>query len=202
MRFARIVSYVFHPVLMPLLGILVIFNSGIYAAEIPFQFKRFVYALVILCYIALPLAFLSALYLFKIVSRITLDQRQERILPLVLTTLSFYLGYYLLSRYSPIKLVNVFLFASVMVVLASLLVSLFWKISLHTTGTGGLVGLLLSLSFIYSADLMLYLSIALVIAGIVGTSRMALRTHSLSQVAGGFILGISVVLTLMLIFLR
>ena len=43
MRIATILSYVLHPILMPLLGLIVILNSGIYSAELPGEFKNYLY---------------------------------------------------------------------------------------------------------------------------------------------------------------
>lgn len=193
MRLARVLSYIFHPVFMPFIGVVVIFNSGIYIADIPFEFKRFVYALILLCMVILPLTLLPMLYILKVIQKITLDERQERIIPLIFTTLCFYLAYFLLAKYSPIKLINMFLLSGVLVVFGTLVISLFWKISIHMAGIGGIVALIFTIGIAYTVDMTTYLSLAFLVAGIIATSRLALQLHSIMQVVSGFLLGLLIV---------
>lgn len=188
-RLARVFSYVFHPVFMPFLGVLIIFNSGIYIADIPFEFKKYIYTFVLLCTLILPLTLISALYLLKYIQKFTLQQGQERVIPLIFTTICYYLGYFLLSRYSPVKLINVFLFSSVLVVLTGLLISLFWKISIHMAGAGGITALVLIVGIGYSSDMTLPMSLILMMGGVIATSRLALRAHSPIEIIAGFLLG-------------
>lgn len=189
MRIAKILSYILHPIFMPLLGVFIIFNSGIYIAEVPFEFKRFVYAIVFLCTTVLPLMILPALYFFNMLQQITMDERRQRFIPLFFTAICFFLAYYLVVKFSPIQVVNLFLFSSVVVVFVILLISVFWKISIHTSGIGGITALIVVLSMAYSVDLIVYFSLAILLSGIIASARLALQTHSLLQVIAGFVVG-------------
>ena len=189
-RIAKIVSYIFHPVFMPILGILVIFNSGIYVAEVPFEFKRFVYAIVFLCTAVLPLTIIPALYFLNMVQKITIDERRQRIIPLFFTSLSFYMAYFLIVKFSPIQLVNLFLLASVIVGFIILLISILWKVSIHMSGIGGITALIGILSVAYSADLAIYLSISLLMGGFIAAARLALNSHTILQLIAGYIVGL------------
>ena len=186
---AQIVSYLFHPVFMPLLGIVVIFNSGVYVVEIPFEFKKFVFILVLLCTVVLPLTLIPALFLFKMVQNFRLDTRQERILPLIFTTVCFYLAYFLITKHSPVRLINLFLFACVVIVLLNLAVSIFWKISIHMAGIGGMVALISILAIAYVVDVSMILTLSILLSGLIATARLALRAHTPWQIAAGFMLG-------------
>lgn len=202
MRLAKVVSYLFHPVFMPLLGVLLIFNSGIYVAEVPLEFKRFVYAMVILCTTVLPLTLLPAFYIFRSVGKITPNEKQQRIIPLFFTTICFFMGYFMLARYSPVKLINLFLFSCAVVALGTLLISFFWKISLHMAGIGGLIAMIAVISLTYTVDMTVYLSGALLVAGIIASSRLALQEHSIYQVMAGFLVGFLFVGAIMFDFFR
>ena len=68
-------------------------------------------------------------------------------------------------------------------------VNLFWKISTHTAAIGGVAGALIAFSGIFSYNPVWWLCIIIIVAGLLGTSRMILRQHSLSQVVAGFLLG-------------
>ena len=192
-RLANIFSYLFQPILMSVLGIFVIFNAGIYITDIPVEYKRFIYTVVFLCNVLIPLTLIPALYLFKQVQNITLDERRERIIPLFFSTICFYLGYYLVSRMAPIKVIEVFLSSGVVVLLILLIVSLFWKISIHMAGVGGLTGLILMLSLIYTLDMTFFLIVVVLISGIVASARLALQVHSPLQIITGYLTGFLVV---------
>ncbi len=73
--------------------------------------------------------------------------------------------------------------------IACALVNVVWKISTHMAAIGGVIGALMVFSFIFHFNPLWWLCILLLIAGLLGTSRMVLRQHSLSQVVGGFALG-------------
>jgi len=192
-RFANLISYLFHPIFMTILGVLIIFNSGIYISEIPAEYKRYILTIVFLCDILIPLTLIPALYLFKNIQHITLNERRERIIPLFFSTVCFYIGYYLVSRFAAIRVVNLFLFSGVVLLLVILLISVFWKISLHMAGLGGITGLILILSYSYVLDMTVFLSAAILISGIVGTARLALNSHSLLQIVTGYAAGLLIV---------
>ena len=183
---------------MPLLGILIIFNSGIYLSDVPFEFKRMVYAIVLLCTLVLPLTILPALYFFRMINEITIDERRQRLIPLFFSAICFYMAYYLVGRFSSVQLVNSFLFAGVVVVMVILFISLVWKISIHMAGIGGIVALIGILSVGFTIDMTFFLCTAILLAGIIGTARLALNTHSFLQVLSGFLVGLLLVCGLML----
>ena len=67
-----------------------------------------------------------------------------------------------------------------------------WKISTHTAAIGGVVGALVAFAAIFGFNPLPWLCITIIIAGILGTSRMILRQHSLSEVVSGFLVGVFV----------
>ncbi len=197
-RIATILTYLFHPILMSMIGILVIFNAGIYISDIPDEFKRFIYSIVFLSNVLIPLTLVPALYLFKNIQHITLNERRERIIPLFFSAICYYLGYYLVSRFSSIRVIDTFLFSSVVVLFILLLVSVFWKISIHMAGLGGLTGLILMLSLLYTLDMTFFLSVAILISGIVATARLKLQSHNLLQIITGYVAGLVIVCVFLL----
>ena len=69
-------------------------------------------------------------------------------------------------------------------------INVWWKISTHTAAIGGVTGSLIAFSLLLSFDPMWWLCLTLVVSGMVGSSRMILRQHSLEQVTSGFFLGL------------
>jgi hypothetical protein len=197
-QFAKFISFLFHPVFMPLVGLIIIFNSGVYFMDVPVEYKRFVYLVVILCHILLPLSILPVLIYLKHLRNYSLDIRRERLIPLFFTTICFYIGYYFVSKLAPVRLINLFLFSSTVVIFILLFVSLFWKISIHMTGIGGLTGMILVLSFTYGIDSTIVLSFSIFVAGLIATSRLALQSHSILQLTAGYLTGLLSVFVLMM----
>ena len=71
-----------------------------------------------------------------------------------------------------------------------MLVNIFWKISAHMVGIGGLLGIMITISSRLQINLH-YLLIALVlIAGLVAFSRLKLNEHNSAQIYCGFLLGL------------
>lgn len=198
MRPAKIASYLFHPIIMPLLGLAIILNSGIYSVDLPREFETYLYLMTALCSLVLPLSFLPVLIYFQYVREITLGERRERLIPLFFTTICFYSGYYFISKFSRIEVINLFLLSSTLVVMLMLIISLFWKISIHSAGIGGITGLIIILSLTYSVDMTFFLSAAIFISGLIFTARLLLNTHTILQLVAGYLIGALAVIGLML----
>ncbi|HCC85056.1 MAG TPA: hypothetical protein DEQ06_00415, partial [Porphyromonadaceae bacterium] len=80
--------------------------------------------------------------------------------------------------------------ASVAIMVIAILITLTWKISAHMFGVGGLIGGAMAVSYFVEQSNPYYMFMGLfIIAGLVGTSRLILRRHTLYQVIAGFLLG-------------
>jgi membrane-associated phospholipid phosphatase len=186
---AHFASFLFHPVFMPVLGLILIFNSGIYATKLPVQYLQFIYSMALLCNVILPLSIIPVLIYLRHLQDVKIDDRRERLIPLFFATICFYMSYHIISRISPLVLANLFLLSAAISVFIVLFISIFWKISLHTAGLGGILGLITIISRVYHADLVIILSAAILVSGIIATSRLALRAHTISQILAGFTVG-------------
>ena len=148
----------------------------------------------------LPLSIIPFFLFGKLVSTIKMGTRGERVLPLTITALLYYICFYIIAKSSIGPVITVFLLASAIVVTLVLGISFFWKISAHLAGLGGITGLILGLSFRLKADLMAYLLIILAITGLVALARLLLDEHTPSQVYTGFLLGLITMIGMFFIF--
>ena len=79
------------------------------------------------------------------------------------------------------------------------IINSWWKISTHTAAIGGVAGGLFAFGEIFAFNPVGWLCLVLIIAGLLGTSRMILRQHTLSQVLSGFGVGlVTAALTILL----
>ena len=69
------------------------------------------------------------------------------------------------------------------------IINLCFKVSTHTSAIGGLTGGMLAFSFIFNFNPIWWLCLLVLLGGMVGSSRMILRQHNLSEVVSGYVIG-------------
>ena len=190
-KFAKIISIIFHPVLIPTLGLFLIFNAGFYFSILSWDAKRFILLVVFFTTGILPMLTVAILALNPKFD-ISLGDSRDRVIPLLFSSVYYYLGYILMNKMSAFPVFKIFLIASVLVIIVLLVISLKWKISNHMAAVGGLTGTLLALSFKTGMNPLWAIILAIFISGLVGTARMVLSKHNLWQIIAGYFLGFSI----------
>jgi len=197
---AKIISGIFNPLLMPTYGILILFSSDSYFSMLPYEAKKVVFIIVFISSCLLPLAFLPLFLYQNLIRNFEMKTIRERIVPFATIGLLYLMGYFLLLQMEvPDTIANVMLGGAIAIFI-NLLITLKWKISAHMTGIGALTGVLVVFSYTLKSDLTVYLASALVVAGLVGSSRLLLNYHTPPQIYAGFGLGLTTLLLTFLIF--
>lgn len=192
---ARIVSAIFHPLLIPTLGFLFLFNSGFYFSVLPWALKKYMLLVVFVTTCFLPAL---SIFILSINSKfdINMEKNTDRTLALIISGISYYIGYLFLKRLPSFPVYNILLIGSVLVHVILLPISMRWKISIHSAAIGGLIGGVLALAFRLQENPAIILSSLILIAGLVGTARLILSKHNEAQIYTGLSIGF---LTLFLI---
>lgn len=191
---ARIISYVFHPLLMGtyLFALMVILlpaalypiNAG---SQILFLITFFIITFV------LPVCLMSLLKIFGSIKSFTLETRQERVFPFFMVLVLYAAFTYLLTYKGRIGFDdNVFKFLLIIdcLVLVGVLFTLFYKVSIHAIGIMGLVGILIPLNKESDNILLLWITMGVVVlAGIIMSARLQLNAHTPRQVLVGALSG-------------
>ena len=198
-KIAKIISIVFHPVLVPTLGLFLMLNSGFYFSMLSWEAKRFILLVVLFSTGILPMLSVAILALNPRFD-INMQNSRDRIVPLLLSAAYYYLGYMLLSKMKAFPEFKVFMIASVLVIVILLFVSFKWKISSHMAALGALAGAFFSLSFRSGVNPVGPIILVVLVSGIVGSARLILQKHNLWQIAAGFFSGF-VVLYLVIYFI-
>ena len=120
---------------------------------------------------------------------LSFDTGSQRALPLLLSSVSYYLGYFLLNRINAYPVFKIFLIASVLVIVVLLILSLKWKISSHMAAMGGLTGALLALSFRTGTNPVWAIVMVIVLSGLVATARLKLEKNKLWHLEAGYAIG-------------
>jgi hypothetical protein len=191
-KVAKVLSYIFNPLLMPTLGVVLIFYSGTYLSLIPQEGKNLILSVVFTGTFVVPLCFIPLYMYLKIIRNIEMESRGQRMIPYIVTFVAYCCTFYLIRRI-PIPFINSFIFGTCMTLLLNTGILIKWKISSHMIGAGGIVGLIFGLIFRLNADILFYLNVSLVISGLLATSRIILQSHKPKEVYSGFFLGLAVV---------
>ena len=138
-----------------------------------------------------PLIFLSVLRHFKLVKDLHVEVREQRLIPYLFTVLCYLVAaYYLYYCHSPQWFV-MFMVGSAITVLVMALINLKWKISAHMAGIGGLIALIFQIHVqdLSAFDLFWIMCLIIILAGVLGSARLALRRHDMLQVLAGVVVG-------------
>lgn len=187
---AKIISVAFHPVFMPVYGLFLYFTSGTYLQYLPAEVKKAVFLIVVLSTVVIPLCFFPLYYYSRLIRDIQVAANRERIIPLLFTGFLYFFAYILLVRIQVPALLKSFMLASAVTIVMALVVSYWFRISLHMIGTGGLLGALIGLAFRLDTSLTLAIMLVILLAGVVGTARLVLQKHRPAEVYSGFLLGL------------
>ena len=185
---ARILSMAFTPFYLSLVGLTVLFTFS-YLSLMPWGYKFTVLALVYLFTILLPTLLIHFYRQHHGWTLIELGKKERRVVPYLLSILSYYGCFYVMRRFNIPHFMSNILMAALMIQILCAIINVWWKISTHTAAIGGVTGALLAFAAIFGFNPLGWLCLVIIMAGMVGTSRMILRQHTLRQVCYGFLLG-------------
>ena len=201
-RISLIFSICFHPLLMPTLGIVLILYADSYVAFIPMNAKKWLIILTSIGTLILPAVMMPVFLLQGKISDFQLDERRERILPLIFTSIFYLLTFLLFKKIPVFRFLHAFIFGSFVLVLIASLISIKWKISTHMIGLGGITGLVLMASFTLDINFIYALIGIIIAAGLTGSSRIYLKAHNLKQVYSGYALGLIIMMLNLMVYVR
>lgn len=190
---AQTISVMFHPLLISTLACFLVFSSGHYIGVLDNNIKLSIYFIFFVMTFVIPALFIPVLFYFKVISDIQMDVKKDRAFTLFIIGIMYALSYYFMSRVlMPDILLGIVLAASCSILLC-MIISMVYKISLHTCGVGGVLALLIFLFTDYNLDIRFYLLIAILGSGLVGSARLCLNKHRIDQVLLGYVLGFACV---------
>ena len=187
---ALVISYLFHPLWYPLLGVFILFHTPTYVNyAIPDEYKWKIYLLLGFITVISPVSTLIILKKIKLIRDKHLALAQERIYPYITTIIYYVFAIYLFQKAGVPAVILYYLLGAVIAVFIDFILNFKIKISAHTTAIGGLLAMLIIVSIRWHIDLSFYIILAFFIAGIVSTARLLLQAHKLSEVLLGFVAG-------------
>lgn len=199
---ARIISIVFHPLFLAtyLFGLLsLVFPVALDPLK---EEGHLNFLFLIFCVTFLfPALNIGIFKTFGTIRTMAMEERQERIIPFSFITILYVVITYLFYTRTRIGLNDnllKFLIIIDALVLVGTIATFFYKVSMHSLGVCGLIGMLLPLNKISEDGALFYPTMAtIVLAGIVMSARLHLNVHTPREVTIGGALGFTTSFILM-----
>lgn len=187
---ANFFSFVFHPLLMPVYAMLIIFNLNTYLSySVSPQLQRIIYIVVFITTFAMPVLFSMLLLQKGVIRSLEMEDKSERKWPFIITSVFYLIAFYLLRMLPVSGLFPLIVLSAAVVILLAFFITIFWKISVHMMGIGGLAGLLWGLADVLYIPITGIFILLIILAGFIGTARLIRNAHLPSQIYMGFITG-------------
>ena len=202
--FFKTLSYVFHPIFLPILGLYFLFELPTTSygyvdtslSNLRGDVKTTLYILFGFLTIAAPGLSILIMKRNKLISSLQIENRQERIYPLGLVILYYVLSYFFLRRMIPEQSVIPFLlpyvFGFTLSLITAFILNFYIKISLHMVAIFGVIGAITGYFQNQMEYNLWFLLFLIIVGGLVGSSRLYLKAHSLKEILYGIVFGFGI----------
>jgi len=194
-RLAHIISLVFQPLLMPTFLFALLFwvapsLMGAFSDPVRYQLVFVIFLLTF----GIPVLSLLVFKSTGWISDLMLTNRKERVVPFIFIIIFYSIStYFLTSRLSSLDLLVNMIYLTMGLLVASVVVTFWWKISIHSAGMAASSGFLWVLNFLYPDTGLYYpMLVSIIFTGATMTARLQLRVHTMGQVTAGALLGIAI----------
>ncbi len=186
---ARLLTQVFSPFYAPVWALLWLLFFSTYRF-IALEARLSILFMVIIFTVVIPKMTLFVLRTGLNMSRWQFDMRVNRHIQYAVTFISSLACIIVLRRWTSFDFLYGVLIAALVAEIVCLIINMWWKISVHMVGVGGLVGLVGAFSARFGFDPVWPTCMILLLAGFLGSAQMFLRQHNLVQIIVGFIVGV------------
>ena len=174
-----------HPIFIPILGTVfyILFSDNYYAKE---QYYLLLFQVIIITFF-LPLSFFYLLRTFGKVDTIMLSDASQRKIPLLLqiALTSVLIGKSITLERFP-DLYFFFLGGIISASIAFLLIFVKFKASIHMIAMSAVTFFVIGLSMRYEQNIIFTIALLFLLSGIVASSRLAMRAHTMKELIVGY----------------
>lgn len=190
-RTNTIISYIFHPLLMPSMTFLILYwlmpelIKPLTIVTLPFLF---------ITTFIIPLLSISMMKLSGSIASFRLENREERLMPFSFVSIFYGLTTYLfVFKIQVNDIIALLLLATTILVVVLTLITFWFKISIHAAGISGVVGFFLVFGIRFPESQAMYpLLVLLISAGLVMSARLELNAHSPKEILAGTLTGLTI----------
>ncbi len=190
---ARFISYVFHPVFVPVYIVLFLLyiHPSIFTGFSPRE-KILRLAQAVLMFSFFPVITVLLLKALGFIGSIQLHTQKDRIIPLIASMMWYFWIWHVwrnlpASPKESVSLALAIFISSILAMMANIRI----KISLHAIAAGVMLAFMFTLALGSAVSFGMYLSVTLLAAGLVCTSRLLVSSHSVGEVYLGLLAGVA-----------
>lgn len=184
-------SWIFHPLFIGLyMCLYIVYLQPDYFLGVSDKGKMQTVLIYVANSIFFPLVSVLLCKALGFIQSVYLDNRKDRILVYTISMIFFFWTFYVFNNKEGVPLILAKMALGVfLAVVAAFLSNIYFKISMHATAVGGLVGFFTVLLYTSPAIISIPFAAAILIAGITCTSRLLVSDHSMADIVLGFIAG-------------
>lgn len=193
---ARVVSIIFHPLLMPTY-LFSILQSALPNAlepirpELHLKFLIFIFIVTFL----LPVMNVGIFKAFGTIRTFSIPDRKERLIPFSFISAIYVILTYLFHSQTRMNLndnlLKFMIIIDLLVVVATI-TTFFFKVSVHSIAAWGLIGIMVPLNKISEIKTLFYPTLCIIVlAGIIMSARLQIGAHTSREVMWGGVLGLA-----------
>lgn len=188
-RILKSISFIFHPLIIPLLGVLFYFSKS--PRFIPEEIVKAKIISIFILTIILPVLLFFLLKTLGKVNSIYLKTTEERIYPLILNCLVILIVLQRIITLSQIIELYYFFIGVLISTMACLMLAIFkFKASIHMISITGLFMFFINLSIHFSINIIGTLALMSIITGAIATSRLHVKAHTYKELILGVFIGV------------
>jgi nitrate reductase NapE component len=189
---AAFISYIFHPIFIPLYAIwFIVYIHPSYFSGFSAHAKNQTILIIALNLVFFPLLSVVLLKALGFIQSIFLKTQKDRIIPYIACGIFFFWGYTVFKeQHEYPSIIASFIFGIFLASSAALIANIYFKISMHAIGVGGLLGLFIVIAQSNTMLMTWPLCAALLIAGLVCTSRLLISNHTQKEIYSGIFVGL------------
>ncbi|MDX1348660.1 MAG: hypothetical protein R3279_00355 [Putridiphycobacter sp.] len=202
--FFTALSYIFHPLFLPLFGLFFLFSlpsltpglieKSLYAIDL--DVKIAIYMIFATLMVVAPGISILIMYWSKVIDSITMEGKRERnyALGIVLMYVVFCYFYLreLIASQPNYTLLLAYTFGVLLVVLTTLFINLFFKISLHAAGFFGIIGAIIGYFNTQVNFNLPFILLLIIVGGLVSAGRLFLKAHTNKEILAGMAVGFTI----------
>ena len=188
---ARVISYIFHPLFVPvyIAWFLITVQPYLFASFTPAE-KLITLLRFIIMYSFFPLVTVLLARGLGFIDSIYLKTQKERIIPYIACGIYYFWMCYVLRNQPEFSREVVQLSMAIFIASSiGLLVNIYMKVSMHSISMGILLVFISLLAFTQAGSYTVYMSVAFLLAGLVCTARFIVSDHSAREIYTGLLVG-------------
>ena len=175
---ARIISMVFTPFYLPLVGLVALFMFS-YMSLLPMAYKLPMLLTVYLFTILMPSLLIHLYRKLQGWTSKELGRKERRLVPYIISILCYFGCFFFMEYRNTPRVISIILVAALVIQMICAFINIWWKISTHMAAIGGVAGAMIIYSIAFSFNPLWWLSIVILLAGMVGSARMILKEKAI-----------------------